>query len=145
MILFVDDEKRVMSSYTLELILSGYEVDFETNVDDAMRFFTNNLEAIKVLVLDIMLAPGDIFKNADTEGGMRTGINFYQLVRKKAPELPVFIFTNVSDEQVAKSFRKEPRCWFGEKKNYLPWEFAEEVKRVVQPPKKEGKEEEEED
>lgn len=146
MILFVDNEKKVMSNYALELIFMGYEVDFETNVDEAASFFMENLESIKLLVLDIMMLPGDIFKNADTAGGLRTGINFYQLVRKQSVDLPVFIFTSVTDDQVAKWFRKEPKCWFGEKKDYLPHEFADEVKKVTPPPVKiEEKKEEEED
>lgn len=134
MILFIDDEKRVMSSHVLELILEGYDVVFETNVDEALDFFQKNLDDIELLVLDIMMPPGETFKNADVEGGLRTGIRLYRIIREHAPNLQVFVFTNVSADDAAEYFRKEPKCWFGQKVDYLPYEFVEEVKRFVRPP-----------
>lgn len=131
MILFVDDEKREMHSYVTELYFSGYEVSFENNVDDALTFVAANLNRIDLLILDIMMPPGSSFKDVDTEDGLRTGVRFYERIRENAPNLPVMIFTNVSDECVAERFRREAKCRFLQKKNYLPYQLVEKVKEML--------------
>jgi len=136
MILLVDDEKREMDSYAMELELSGYEVSFQKDVDDASRFFKENVDQIDLLILDIMMPPGSSFKDVDTQLGLRTGIRFYEKIRETAPNLPVIIFTNVSDEHVAERFRRESQCSFLRKEDYFPFEFAEEVKKVLARSKK---------
>jgi CheY-like chemotaxis protein len=129
----IDDEKREMDSYVMELELSEYqyEVSFQKEVDAALEFVQENLKRIDLLILDIMMPPGSAFKDVDTKMGLRTGIHFYETIRETAPDLPVMILTNVSDERVADRFRRENKCWFLRKEDYLPFELAEEVKHVL--------------
>ncbi len=131
MILFIDDEKREMDSYVRELELSGYQVSFQKNVDAAIDFFEGNFREIELLVLDIMMPPGEVFKNVDTEGGLTTGIHVYKRVRQRFPTLPVVILTNVTDENIIESFRKEAHCRFLSKEEYLPFELVDEIKEVL--------------
>ncbi len=132
MVLFVDDEKREMDSYVQELELSKYKVVFKKDVDEALEFFEKNLTEIDLVILDIMMPPGRSFAQNDTQMGLRTGIAFYKKIRDKAPELPLLIFTNVSDEKVSEWFRKEKKCRFLRKEDYLPFELVDEVKKVLQ-------------
>ena len=143
MILFIDDEKREMDSYVKELGFSGYKVSFQNDADDALRFFEGNLSRLDLLILDIMMPPGSSFKDVDTDLGLRTGVRFYERIREKAPDLPVMILTNVSDERVADRFRRENKCWLLRKEEYLPFEFAEEVKKVLDRSQEQEQEEEE--
>ncbi len=131
MILFVDDEKREMDSYVQELELSGYKVVFKKDADVALEFFEKSLNEIDLVILDIMMSPGSSFKQMDTQMGLRTGIAFYKKIREKASELPVLIFTNVSDEKVSETFLKETKCQFLRKENYLPFEVVDEVKKIL--------------
>ncbi|MFQ5603009.1 MAG: response regulator [bacterium] len=131
MILFLDDEKREMDSYAKELELCGYKVVFQKNVDEAWHFFENNVDGIDLLILDIMMPPGSIFKKVDTREGLRTGVHFFERIRKAAPDLPVIILTNVSDYQLLQRFRKEDNCNFFRKEDYLPFELAEEVEKIL--------------
>lgn len=144
MILFVDDERRVMDSYSLELALCGYDVRFETKVDVAINFFEAHLNQIDLLVLDIMMPTGESFKNSNTTGGLRTGLPFYKRVRQRTPQLPVVILTNVTDEGIEEFFKKEKHCWFLRKVDFLPFEFAKEVNNIIPlpPVKKEDDKEE---
>ena len=131
MVLFVDDEKRVMDSYSLELVLCGYDVRFETKVDMALKFFEDNIRAIQLLVLDIMMPAGESLNNASPLSGLRTGVVFYKKIRAQVPELPVVILTNVTDASVEEFFINENHCWFLRKVDYLPFEFAAEIQRIA--------------
>jgi CheY-like chemotaxis protein len=130
MILFVDDEPRELDSYKLELEMSGYDLVFEPDVDNALQFLEENQNEIKILILDLMMPVGKAFENAPHEG-MRTGMDFYDRIRKTLPSLPVIIFTNVTDEQVESKFGKETNCWFLRKANFLPYELAEKVDSIL--------------
>lgn len=143
MILFVDDERRVMDSYSLELAICGYDVRFETKVDVAIKFFEAHLSEVELLVLDIMMPTGESFKNSSTARGLRTGLPFYKRVRQHAPQLPVVILTNVTDEGIEEYFKKEKHCWFLRKVDFLPFEFAKEVNNIIPLPP--GKKDDEED
>lgn len=131
MILFIDDEGRRMDSYVRELELSKYDVSFQYNVDVSLAFFEKNLPQIDLIILDIMMPPGSSFKDVDTNLGLRTGVRFYEKIRQKAPELPVIILTNVSDEQLAERFREEEKCRFLRKEDYLPFELVQQVDEVI--------------
>jgi DNA-binding response OmpR family regulator len=75
MILFVDDERRRMQSYVEELRFSGYDVEFKSDVDDALIFFNENHEKLELLILDVMMPTGNSFDNQQADNGLRTGIS----------------------------------------------------------------------
>jgi CheY-like chemotaxis protein len=131
MILFVDDEKRRMDNYVEALEESGERVILKVDVDEALKFFDENLDQIELLVLDIMMSYGVSFEDVDTESGLRTGVRFYERIRETAPNLPVIIFTNVTNPDLKKRFDKEKRCWFYRKERKLPPEFRDVVKSIL--------------
>lgn len=133
MILFVDDERRFMDSYRMELELEGHAVSFQNDVDSALLFLEKSFDAVELLILDIMMPQGRSFQNEDTHGGLRTGVFFYERIREMAPHLPVIIFTNVSDEQLEKRFKAEANCRFLRKEDYLPYELVETVREILPP------------
>jgi CheY-like chemotaxis protein len=131
MILFLDDEKRYMDTYKVELEIQGYEVSFKNNVDDAVKFFDAHTNSIQLIILDIMMPPGQSFQGENTSDGLRTGVRFYERIRELAPHLPILIFTNVSDERLAKRFEAEANCRFLRKEDYLPHELVEVVRKIL--------------
>ena len=131
MILFIDDELRQMESYIEELKWSGYEVVYKNNVDDALIFLQTHLAKLKLVILDIMMPPGELFKNGDIEYGLRTGVKFYHKIRSLSNEIKVIVLTNVSDEKVAEQFQNEKNCWFFPKEEILPYQLAEEVTNIL--------------
>jgi DNA-binding response OmpR family regulator len=134
MILFIDDERREMDSYYLELELSGYQVRFKTDVDAALIFFDDHLDSINMVILDIMMPPGKIFANSDTKLGLRTGLPVFERLREKSPHLPILILTNVSDTEVRNRFRQEDRCWFYRKEDVLPFELIQYIEEILENP-----------
>jgi len=130
-ILLVDDERRYMVSYLEELKFSTYKIEYRKDVSVALNFLKEHLQEIELLILDIMMPPSSLFKNEDTNGGLRTGIQFFELIRSIAPELPVLILTNVSGADVEKYFYAQPNCWYIRKENCLPFELVDEIDQIL--------------
>lgn len=131
MILCLDDENRIGYNYFEELRLSGHEISFHMDVDSAFNFFNKNYSKIELIILDIMMPSGHIFRNEETEFGLRTGILFYEKVRQKTEDLPVIFLTNVKDEQIVESFINQQNCFYFIKENYLPSELVDEVNIIL--------------
>lgn len=126
-VLFIDDEPSEMDSFKLELEMAGYQVVFKTKTDDAWVYFEQNEDSIGVVILDVMMPPGDFLGGEDTEGGLRTGALFYNKIRDKHPNVHVIILTNVSDASLVRRFAKDPRCTFVRKEDVFPFQLVERV------------------
>lgn len=135
MILMIDDEPRQMDSYHRELEFCGYAVEYCANVDEALRVLAAQGAQVELLILDIMMPPGAAFKDADTQQGLRTGERFFEQVRAERPDLPVMILTNVSRARLEKRFKRERACRLLQKEEYLPFELAEEVEKMIGKPR----------
>lgn len=131
MILFIDDERRYMINYVEELQEADYEVAVHTSVDTASAFFQERAHDVELIILDIMMSPGKTFSHEDTDGGLRTGVRFYERVREKSPDLPVIILTNASAVELSDRFSGDQQCWYRQKKDFLPVEVTQEVKRIL--------------
>lgn len=135
MILFIDDDKRIMDSYRQELEMEFLSINqsvvYHDNVDDGLLEFYKPGNKIDLLILDIMMTPGVSVQGKNTLDGLRTGVFFYRKIRDDFPELQVIIFTNVSDPSVRKEFQGNPNCRFLDKQDVLPFELAEQVKEIL--------------
>ena len=134
MIIMVDDELRRMAAYVWELRDTGYQVEMCSSVDTALANLEANLPQVRLLILDVMMPPGQAFKNLDTQDGLRTGERFYERVRQLSADLPVFFLTNVSDPHFTKKYLRERHCKVLHKEYYQPFELADEVRRMIGPP-----------
>ena len=140
MILIVDDEERYMEGYLEELQQTGHAYSFQTNVDAALKFFKENLDQIRLLILDIMMPPGNSFGHEETQMGLITGTFFYEEVRRIAPDLPIIILTNVADEKPLASIIEQENCWFYQKPRVLPFELVEIIEALLPKSSSEEKE-----
>lgn len=135
MILFVDDEDIRMESYREELEFASYKVQYESSVDSAIVFFKENLEDIELIILDVMMPPGEAFANQKTHHGLRTGAYLYEYIRKVRSNIPVIFLTNVSDEALINKVEQasgEALIKFFEKKELLPFELVDKVKDFLE-------------
>jgi CheY-like chemotaxis protein len=134
MIMMVDDEDRRMDIYRLELADVGYQVELYKDVDAALLALEARLADVQLLVLDVMMPPGTAFKATNTLDGLRTGERFFERVRSLSADLSVIFFTNVSDPHLIKRYKRTHHCKLLRKEDYQPYEFAEEVSRIIGPP-----------
>ena len=131
MIVICDDEKRSVDSLAEELQASGYIPSIYTKVDEALRFIKENLDTIELIILDVAMPPGSTFENENTDEGMQTGVFVYERIRGMAQQLPILIYTNVSDHFIFEKFQDELHCKLLMKADYLPFELVEEVKAML--------------
>jgi DNA-binding NarL/FixJ family response regulator len=134
MIVFIDDEPRFMDSYVDYLNnFSDYKVKEISSVDEAAIFLGNeaNSTDLQLLIIDVMMPPGETFKSVDTKKGLRTGEFLYYKIREEHPQLPIIIFTNVSDPEFKKKFESEKMFRFMRKEDYRLKEFLEEIDLMV--------------
>jgi CheY-like chemotaxis protein len=130
MILFIDDEARRMKSYVEELECSGYEVEFKSDVDSALAFFTVNEGRIALIILDVMMPTGLSFnETASAECGLRTGISFHDKIRQGNSNIPVIVLTNVGQSDI--SCIELDTTFFVEKTTTLPSDLAEKVNLIL--------------
>jgi CheY-like chemotaxis protein len=129
MILFVDDEPGKVKSHMEALHFSGYEVKCVRDVDAALQALS--LERIDLVVLDIMMPYGAAFSGEATTMGTRTGVLLYEHIRQRAPNLPIIVYTNVTDSQVADRFGHESRCWFRRKDHCLARDLTKLVTEIM--------------
>lgn len=131
MILMIDDEHREAGSYVEELEYSGFRVHFEKDVDRALRFVTENIQEIELLILDIMMPPGRTLAQSATRNGLRTGVELFHRIREISTSLPIIVLTNVSDQAVEATFLRKANCRFLRKEDQLPFELVEEVRNFL--------------
>ena len=130
MILFLDDEKWYLQSYLEELEMRKLKVVFTSEVKEAHKLLGENAGQIELMILDVMM-PLEDESETQPDSGLSTGIRVYEKVRQKYQTLPIIIFTNDSDGMVEERFSKEDNCWFMKKDDYLPFELADEVEKIL--------------
>lgn len=132
MILFIDDERRYMEGYLLELQLSTkHNVMFQRDVDKAIDFFREHQNEISLLILDIMMSTGETFKEHEDEAGLKTGLHVLEYVKTLKPKLPVMVLSNVTDHHIKTTVRNTEGCSFYSKADYLPFQFVELVEKII--------------
>jgi Response regulator containing CheY-like receiver, AAA-type ATPase, and DNA-binding domains len=132
MILFIDDEHRRMTPYIEELELSGYQVKFKDNVQDALNFWKEHTQEIKLIVLDLMMPIGNDFDESaqqEAEFGLKTGIYFYNKYLK-SQDIPVILFTHSADANIPRD--EYNHVYLLKKLDYLPYEFVQKVEAIFQ-------------
>lgn len=129
MILIIDDEPQYIKNYNIALEENGFQTKLITDVDEALEFVSTKHADLQAIILDIMMPYGNSFSDEETSGGTRTGNVLYSMIRKKMPQLPVFILTIISDESVKAQFEDDSDCHFFPKRK--PFIFAAEVKSLL--------------
>jgi CheY-like chemotaxis protein len=130
MILFIDDERRRMKSYVEALELYNYPVIFEPDVAEAIVFFENNDEYIKLVILDVMMPTSDIFDDRCAEDGLRTGICFHDKIRQYDRNIPVIIFTNFRKDELSSIVEHHNTCILY-KNEILPFDLVNTVDKLI--------------
>lgn len=96
MILMIDDEPKWMKEYTFELEEAGFEVLQISNVDSLMVWLStsDNVTSLEIIILDMMMPPGEKFANIDTKMGTLTGEFLLQYLHTIIPEVPKILLSN---------------------------------------------------
>ncbi len=105
----VDDDQLMMSTYETVLKMRKFEVTRfhgQGCVDRALGFLEKESASVDIMVIDIMMPPGEAFKDEDTDQGMRTGVFLLERLNAQYPSIPSLVLTNVQDEAILEAVRK---------------------------------------
>lgn len=133
LIIFVDDEPRLIDAYIRELKFD-YEVMHLSDINNLLNILEQKSKEIKLLILDVMMPPGNILSLNKTQHGLKTGLLLYEKIRKNNSQLPIIIFTNVTkDEQneIVKKINRDKKAKFLQKEDYLPFELSNEIQSFL--------------
>jgi len=93
--LFVDDEPFLQEAIFAVLEAEGINCVSTSNVTEAMSYLENNDE-ISVIVTDIMMPPGESYKDINSSSA---GLFFIDEVLRKYPEIPIICLSVIGDQR----------------------------------------------
>ena len=94
-ILMIDDDKLPMQYYIRSLEKNGFEVKYFVRPDDAFAYLDKEHPLLDAAILDIMLPPGEKYKDKETNQGLKAGIFVLRDLRdyEDYSSTPVIILT----------------------------------------------------
>ncbi|MCX6250482.1 MAG: response regulator [Bacteroidetes bacterium] len=133
-ILFIDDEPHLLNEYILALEEAGYSVEFQKDVEEAMRFFLRHHESFDGVILDVMMPAPAILGDRATEYGLRTGLTVLSRIREESPQMPVMLFTNLPRARI--SVDKDEFLEIRQKMETPPFAFPKFINELINKKKK---------
>jgi len=107
------------------------EVKFFDSVDNAWDFINEHATEVIGVITEVMMLPGRLFPNFDdTEGGMKTGLRFYEMLWQRFPLLQVIFLTYLDlDWDWLETLVDGFQCIALQKYDTPPFDFAESAIR----------------
>lgn len=130
-ILLVDDEKLPMAYYVKALVNKGFEVKQFLSPDSAFEFINKVKPKIDAIIIDIMIFPGEKYKDVDTQEGLITGTFLYKDLERIYPNVPVIVLTNVTNEETLDKLNENELLKVVQKLDYPPFAFADLVNEMI--------------
>lgn len=140
-ILLIDDEliagaslpeSSYMWYYTEALRERGLDVVEVTSADDAIRELSADPAAYQILIVDVLMDPGESFSLNESQRGMRTGVLLVQRAARLVPKVPVIVLTHSSDPNVHAALRRKRNvAQVIRKVDCTPFELADAVEEVL--------------
>ena len=140
-ILLIDDELEpgatepggsYMWFYSQALRDAGFEVVEIASTDEAVRVLADESAAFNLILLDIMMSPGEALAQEDTTEGLRTGVFLADMIRQVRPETPVVVLTNWENPERHAELKQRPNVRrVVVKASCAPFELIEVIRPVV--------------
>lgn len=120
-----------MSYYVRALKEAGFEVKRSFDPDSAWEQLSTKKIEVDAFILDLMMLPGNKYKDQETLDGLITGSFLYDDIRPLYPDVPFVVLTNLSDAQIPENLEHEPLVTVVAKLDYPPDELAELTHQIV--------------
>lgn len=96
-VLFVDDDIRLIATFADGVREAGFRTHHCRGPDETLDYLRKNDTAADVIVWDMMLPPGKVFREVDTESGLSTGKHLYSAMRELKPQAYYILLTARGD------------------------------------------------
>ena len=130
LVLLVDDDELPMEFYVKALQSKEFEAKLCFNADTALDFSRRENKRIKLIILDVMMPPGYIYRRENTWEGLTTGIYLYKDLKILCPKAKFIILTNVTNQETLLYFTEHGLPVFPKRK-YPPFELAKLVENII--------------
>jgi len=128
-ILFIDDEWAPNRPYFDELKDQRFVCEHCRGTDAAWAFLVQNKNRVALIVLDIMMDPGERYKDEDTHSGLTTGVFLFKDLRKSYPDIPIIVLTHVLNQETLDGFSQDQKEYIRQKTDCMPFELVELIRR----------------
>ncbi len=135
-ILVIDDDRLPMEYYISRLQKSNYDVLYYLNPDDMFKDIGKEKPHIDGIILDIMLPPGQKYKDKPTNQGLRTGVFLLCDLLGEYPNIPIIVFTNVRNPKTLAEFSQGELLKTAFKPDYAPKKLVELLDEMLNQKKK---------
>jgi DNA-binding NtrC family response regulator len=95
-VLFIDDDTRLIASFADAVRGAGFSTRHFRAPDPALEYLRGDAKP-DLIVWDMMLPPGEAFREADTESGLSTGKHLFWKMRGLRPACHYLLFTARGD------------------------------------------------
>ena len=132
-VLIIDDDKMPMDYYERALLKRKFIVERCLGTDEARKLLTEWHKPLDLIVLDVMMPPGETFTMDETEEGVITGVFLHKFIRARFANLPIIIFTNSQNPALEQRFEGHPQTRLLLKKDWPPFMLATEINTMISP------------
>jgi CheY-like chemotaxis protein len=132
-ILYIEDEPYFINSLIDALSEEGYSVDQAYNGTHAIEKLVDSTPDL--IILDIIMPTGA--KVSDPEGGRRTGVKTYEIIRgEKGLKVPIIFVTVVEDPDTHRKIKQLEKMYGIDRlailvKPVLPTELVDQVRLLI--------------
>ena len=132
-ILMIDDDRLPMEYYIRSLERNDFDVKYFTRPDDAFRYLDEEKPHLDSIILDIMLPPGEKYKDEQTDQGLRTGILLVKDFHGYADysNTPVIVLTNVRNPRTLAELPESDLLKIAFKPDYPPKKLVELLGKML--------------
>ena len=126
-ILIVDDERLMTDPYIRALQRKQFHVEHCLTVDCAIKKIITENASFSLVILDVMMPPGEAFAKENTLEGLLTGVFLFQKLRKERPNLPFIVLTNVVHQETLDRFSSDLNVEVIHKTECPPFDLVDRV------------------
>jgi CheY-like chemotaxis protein len=128
-VLIVDEEPAAMGYYIDALTECGFDVGVCENPSEAADMCRSLMPDL--IILDIMMPPGDKYRGENHHDGLRTGFFVLRDLRSCCKDVPVIVLTNVTDRESLALFEGGPQLHIIGKPDCPPFELVTVVHGII--------------
>lgn len=135
-VMLIDDDQEAMKYYILAIKQEGFELVHIKNPDETISYFNKPThEKPDIVILDIMLPPGEVFANyPDVDEGLRSGILLYRRIKDQCENIPFVVLTNLRNPQTISDLKDlSSDILIFHKDETTPFDLTDHIKGVISP------------
>lgn len=125
-ILLIDDEEMPANYYVQAFEMEGVKVSRAKSTDEALDLAQKD-GPFDMIIIDIMMPPGERLANLDTQDGLTSGIALYEMLAAICPNVPAIFLSNVRNQNILDQAARETKLTVLSKFDYHPFKLVDYV------------------